>query len=293
MPNVITRAALAVVLTTAGLAVPSAQPQIRYDAVGPSHLAKLSSGYCSLETSLKLLPTKMNTSPTGRWTAMIEQTDPVVVPYDRAQACLKLSNATRVIRGVAISDFRSLRLTWVNDRLLYIFTDVGHAAGVGQLLDVDDGKWIYAKTEYYPDVTQTGPPAPRVPDAVVIEAAKKTIVQDIEPKLPKATFEEWLRGLVGPQPKMVWGVNDCGEQTGNPAQDKGRDFPMCAEVMVTLGTKHTLDLYLAMGTFGKGLTGKPPVLWMGLLSTPDGKQQWIKTLAEVPPLLVKRANMKQ
>jgi len=136
------------------------------------------------------------------------------------------------------------------------------------------------------------PQAARVPDATVIEAAKKTIVQDIEPKLPKMKFEEWLRGLVGPQPKMEWGVNDCGEQTGNPAQDKGRDFPMCAEVMVTLGTKHTLDLYIAMGTFGTGL-GPKRVLFMGLLSTPDGKQQWIKTLAEVPALLVKKANMKQ
>ena len=47
-----------------------------------------------------------------------------------------------------------------------------------------------------------------------------------------------------------------------------------------------------MGTFGTGL-GPKRVLFMGLLSTPDGKQQWIKTLAEVPALLVKKANMKQ
>lgn len=132
-------------------------------------------------------------------------------------------------------------------------------------------------------------PSQRQPDAVVIEAAKKTIVQVIEPKLPKITFDEWLRGVVGAKPEMKWGVNDCGEQTGNPASDRGRDFPMCAEVRVVLGPKHELMLSLAMGTFGKGLTGKPPVLWMGLLTTPDGKQQWIKTLGEVPTLVGRKA----
>ena len=44
---------------------------------------------------------------------------------------------------------RTLRLQWVNERLVYVFTEVGHVAGVGQLLDVEDMKWIYTRTEYY------------------------------------------------------------------------------------------------------------------------------------------------
>lgn len=284
MRSYIARPVLAAGLLAVCAAAPSAQ--IRYDIVAPTHQARLTP-QCAIDASLKQLPAKMNTSPTGRWTVVVEQTDPVTVPYDRARACIRMSTATRDFRNVAIGDFRTLRLVWVNERLLYVFTDVGHAAGVGQLLDVEDARWIYAKTEYYPDVTQTKPQASRVSDAVVIDAAKKTIVQTIDPKLPKVTFEEWLRGLVGPQPPITWGVNDCGEQTGNPAQDRGRDFPMCAEARVTLGPKHDMSLYLAMGTFGTGLGSKPPALWMGVLNTPDGKMQWIKTLTEVPALIKK------
>ncbi len=36
-------------------------------------------------------------------------------------------------------------------------------------------------------------------EAVAIEAAKKAIVRQIDPALPRTTFETWLRGLVGAQ----------------------------------------------------------------------------------------------
>ena len=130
------------------------------------------------------------------------------------------------------------------------------------------------------------PTPTRPPDAAVIAAAKQTIVQELDSKLPKVSFEEWLRTLVGPKLEMKWEVNDCGEQTGNPAQDRGRDFPMCAEAIVTLGPKHELRVSIVMGTFKTGLRPKRGY-WMGLVVTPDGKQQWAKTLADVPALLGK------
>lgn len=279
----ITLPAVLAVSAAASGAAQTPPPQIRYDEVAPNHLAKLASQPCAIDSTLKKLPPKVYASTTGRWTAVVEQTDPVSVPYDRAQACIRMGNATGVIRNVTIGDFRTLRLAWINDRLLYLFTDVGHVAGVGQLLDADAGTWIYAKTEYTPDVP---PIVQKTPDAVVIAAAKKLTAEDIDPKLPRVPVEEWVRGLVGPQPKLEWGVNDCGEQSGSPA-DRGRDFPMCAEIHVVLGVKRDLYLPILMGTFGKGLGGGKTALYFGVLVTPDGKQQWIKTLSELPALLGK------
>jgi hypothetical protein len=45
-------------------------------------------------------------------------------------------------------------------------------------------------------------------------------VGTIEAKMPRVTFEAWLRDLVGDKPAITWEVNDCGEQTGSPA-DRG------------------------------------------------------------------------
>ena len=135
---------------------------------------------------------------------------------------------------------------------------------------------------------QAKPQAPRVPDEVVIAAAKKILAADIDPKLPRVPVEEWVRSVVGPQPKLEWGVNDCGEQSGNPAADKGRDFPMCAEIHILLGPKRDIYLPILIGTFGKGLTGGKPGLFFGVLVTPDGKQQWINKLSELPTLVSRK-----
>ena len=122
-------------------------------------------------------------------------------------------------------------------------------------------------------------------DAAAIEAAKKAIVHQIDPALPRTTFESWLRGLAGAKAVTRWEVNDCGEQTGNPSLDKERDFPMCAQVQVSLGGNRELTLSLAVGTGRKGVTPEPPDFVSGYVTESGGPPTWIKSLAEVPAII--------
>jgi hypothetical protein len=118
-----------------------------------------------------------------------------------------------------------------------------------------------------------------------INAAKHSIVQDIDKTLPRATFEAWLRGLVGPQAVMKWEVNDCGEQTGGPA-DRGRDFPLCVEVQAGLSRDRQLSLSLLVGSFGRGVTAGPLMLYQGNISGPKGAGMiTIKKLSDLPKLV--------
>lgn len=122
--------------------------------------------------------------------------------------------------------------------------------------------------------------------AAAINAAKNSIARDLDKTLPQVTFEVWLQGLAGPQAVLTWSVTDCGEQTGNPALDRGRDFPMCAEVNVKLPGNRLLSLSLLAGSMGRGLTVVPLALHSGAIIEPQPKQiTWIKTLAEVPKLI--------
>jgi len=132
-----------------GIGLSVAQTPVRYDVVLPEHLAKASAGTCSLPKNLRAKAPSVVSSPHGNWSATVQETDPVAVPYDQARACIQLRGPGGVVRGVTLGDFRTLRLQWVNERMLYIETDVGHVAGVGQLLDVEDLRWLYARTEYY------------------------------------------------------------------------------------------------------------------------------------------------
>ena len=87
-------------------------------------------------------------------------------------------------------------------------------------------------------------------------AHKKILVSRFEPGMPKERFDIWLRKVLGKNLPLKWEINDCGEQTGTPA-DRGRDFPMCVEA-----TAETIDMYftvsLLVGTFRSGVSGTRP-----------------------------------
>jgi hypothetical protein len=118
-------------------------------------------------------------------------------------------------------------------------------------------------------------------DTAAINAAKRVVVSAIDSTLPRVSFEEWLRGVLGREAATKWEVNDCGEQTGNPRLDQGRDFPMCAEVEVGLGNQRALHISLVVGTFKKGVGGVPS-LRAAYVIRAGGSSESIKRLADIP-----------
>jgi hypothetical protein len=128
-----------------------------------------------------------------------------------------------------------------------------------------------------------------LPETAAINVAKNAVVQDMDKALPRVTFEAWVQGLVGAQAALKWSVNDCGEQTGNPALDKGRDFPICAEVQVGLAGDRQLRLSLMVGSPSRGLTAGPPTFRRGNISGPKGPEMIsIEKLSDVPKLIGRR-----
>jgi hypothetical protein len=118
-------------------------------------------------------------------------------------------------------------------------------------------------------------------DAKAIQAAMHANVKQIESSLPDMPFEKWLRDRIGPQKQMVWEVNDCGEQSGNPEIDKGRNFPMCVSALVDLGSEQKLDVQLVVGTFGSGLKPGPASFNLAAIHTPKGPITFYKSLSQL------------
>ncbi len=68
-------------------------------------------------------------------------------------------------------------------------------------------------------------------------------LSELDPALPDKPFEEWLRSLLPKEAKLRYGLNDCGEQTGEPARDRGRDIPECLAVEVEITSRaRTVEL---------------------------------------------------
>jgi hypothetical protein len=98
----------------------------------------------------------------------------------------------------------------------------------------------------------------RPPETEAINRAKQTIVMELDRRLPRTTFERWLLDLFGPLAMTHWEVNDCGDQTGNPSVDQGRDFPMCVEASAALGGDRRLHLLQVVATFKTGVRRDTP-----------------------------------
>jgi hypothetical protein len=122
-------------------------------------------------------------------------------------------------------------------------------------------------------------------DARAIAAAKNTSVHRIDPLLPDKPCEKWLREVAGPQARITWEVNDCGEQAGNPELDKGRDFPMCAEAQVTLQGKRKLSVAFSVGTFKTGVHTGSVRFAYAVVNGPGGPTRSIRKLSQVPEVI--------
>lgn len=62
-----------------------------------------------------------------------------------------------------------------------------------------------------------------------------------------------------------WGLNDCGEQTGQPDIDAARDVPICAELQAQLPQGRSIHLLFLVGTQSKGVVKPRELYFAGLL----------------------------
>jgi hypothetical protein len=95
------------------------------------------------------------------------------------------------------------------------------------------------------------------PERQTIARVRKLLVSKLEPGMPRVTLEYFLRSEAGAGATLAWEVNDCGEQTGNPAIDGARDIPTCVEADVSLDDGRVLSVMIAVGTVQKGVSGEP------------------------------------
>jgi hypothetical protein len=114
-----------------------------------------------------------------------------------------------------------------------------------------------------------------------VVGATQVAAESLDPALPRVAFGRWLRDVVGAEATMWWESTDCGEQSGDSAQDTNRDFPMCADVRVNLSGQRILHVSLVVGTLKTGVVGTP-AFRRAELRMPDGTVEAINTLPGIP-----------
>ncbi len=116
----------------------------------------------------------------------------------------------------------------------------------------------------------------------IIDYAKKYLVSDIEPNVPKMSFADWFQQTVGKATKVEWSINDCGEQTGTSA-DRGRDLPMCVEAAAVLSPSQHIRVNIQFGTFKRGIMKDKPVV-RSITVGEEMNSKWLDNLSDLSNL---------
>jgi TonB family protein len=104
----------------------------------------------------------------------------------------------------------------------------------------------------------------------------------LDAELPGRPFASWFERLTGPKAGVIWQLTECGEQIVAPDQT-GQDQPACAEVNASLPDGRKVFVRISVGTFNKGLTGKP-VLFLAVIEQNNQFYQ-AGRLSDLPEML--------
>ena len=97
--------------------------------------------------------------------------------------------------------------------------------------------------------------------------------------LPEVTLDFLLKYESGGAP-ITWEVNDCGEQTGNPEIDSGRDSPLCVEADFDKDYV-AVSVMVSVGTFKKGPFGAPALFSLSITEQ-NGRSRPVRHLDDLP-----------
>jgi hypothetical protein len=116
-------------------------------------------------------------------------------------------------------------------------------------------------------------------EQAAIQRAKSALVSSLDSSLPKVTLEFFLKYESGDAP-IQWEVNDCGEQTGNRATNRGSDSPSCVDADFEKD-QTAVTILVSVGTFQKGPSGIP-ALRSATVDGPSGRRHALRRLGELP-----------
>src|SRR5215471_9559409 len=89
-----------------------------------------------------------------------------------------------------------------------------------------------------------------------ITSAQQMSASDLDAALPDRPFAGWFSKVVGPRAGVVWQLTECGDPLA-ASGEAGQDLPACAEVNAWLPSGRKVFVLISVGTFKKGLAGKP------------------------------------
>ena len=144
-----TKAALFVLCGSASLLVGAEVPPVFSDGFKEFYPTVIAASAGSL-AGLAQEPAIAVASPHHVWTATVTRTDGAKVPYDSSLGRIEITSDGQPMTVIQVHGFRTVAVSWVNDRLLLVNLGLGRVAEVDALYDLKDQRWLYQDSVSYP-----------------------------------------------------------------------------------------------------------------------------------------------
>ncbi len=136
---------------------------------------------------------------------------------------------------------------------------------------------------------QTEPSGPGAFGKQALASVQGMPASELDAELPGLPFASWFSQIAGPRAGVVWQLTECDDQIVAPDNmDKtGRDLPACAEVNATLPDGRKVFVVISVGTFKKGMIGKPA--FFGAAIEQNEQLYQVHSLRALPEILRARS----
>lgn len=125
------------------VAIPElASAQISYSDMWKQYYSRIVEKAPEFPPSVPVESTVTIPSPLGYGSATLLSTDATKVPYDQEEAHVAITSKYFPPVFVKVAFFRTVTLTWITERTVLIARDIGHTAGIEEILDVVDRRWL-------------------------------------------------------------------------------------------------------------------------------------------------------
>jgi hypothetical protein len=134
------------------LAMPDlASAQVTYSDIWKEYYSRVVDKAPEFPPGVPVESTVTIPSPMGYGSATLISTDGTKVPYDQEEAHITITSKLFPPVHVRVKFFRTLTLTWITERTVLIDRDIGHIAGIEEILDVIDRRWLSQQSLSYGD----------------------------------------------------------------------------------------------------------------------------------------------
>jgi hypothetical protein len=128
-----------------------ASAQVFYSDMWKQYYSRIVEKAPEFPPSVPVESTATIPSPMGYGSATLINTDATKVPYDREEAHVAITSKQFPPVFVKVAFFRTVTLTWITERTVLIARDIGHTAGIEEILDVVDRRWLSQESISYGD----------------------------------------------------------------------------------------------------------------------------------------------